>query len=136
MASLAVLVCSYFPPSVSKFPRLLPFFFFFSILFPLFLPSHSGSLRFKLPPFFSFKRAFSRQKKSCSPSILLSSPVSHIRFLSFFLPSPAACLGEGERGTVSLFFFYYFFLIFIFMWGPKNGFQQFEKSCFIKSTFS
>jgi len=42
---LAVLMCLYFPPFVSKLPRFLPFSF--SISFPLFPSSHSSFLCFK-----------------------------------------------------------------------------------------
>jgi len=73
--SLAVFVCLYFPPSVSKLPCFLPFSF--SISFPLFLTSHSGYLHFKLPSPFSFKRALSRPKNP------LPSPLSLFQIAVF-----------------------------------------------------
>jgi hypothetical protein len=87
--SLAVFVCLYFPPSVSKLPRFLPFSF--SISFPLFLTSHSGYLHFKLLSPFSFKRALSRPKNP--------PPAAGVESSIYRLEGRGLLLRVGSRGA-------------------------------------
>jgi len=84
---LAVLMCLYFPPFVSKLPRFLPFSF--SISFPLFPSSHSSFLCFKTSLPFQFQKIpLSRSK------LYLSSFPSHPPFSLSFGASP---FYRGER---------------------------------------
>jgi hypothetical protein len=69
MASLAVLVCLYFPPSVSKFPRLLPFFFFYFVSSLSTLSQWLSS--FQTSPPFSVSKEPSCPKNPAPPSLHL-----------------------------------------------------------------
>jgi len=90
-----LIVCLYFPPSISKLPRFLPFSF--SISFLLFLTSHSGYLHFKLPSPFSFKRALSLvQTRSSSPSKLPFSSFHSLPFFLSFVPENLPLLVVGR----------------------------------------
>jgi len=104
MASLAVLVCSYFPPSVSKFPRLLPFFFFY-FCFLSFYPLTVALFVSNFPPF-SVSKEPSLVKKILLPLYSAFFPCLSHSFPIFSIspPSPlhagveSLFIGPRERG--------------------------------------